>query len=595
MHCLKLINTAVLAASLVACGGGTDVAAPVAAPTQETTGNQLAASVAIGQYASVSLAKETVSAGTTQTAGLTKFLNWVAGKIIPNAYAQTADQCNYDLLKLAGVNADGSLDKLNVTTGADDCASGFIDMYDGKRYLLMTASGIYKDGLTCNLVLINKQTGSMYCVGERSRSIYAIANQSNWQAYEKLQVSDSGNYIYLEADSTVFDMNGQITGKKTKLIRFDLTNDEVGPVSSTVVEGFQQSWLSGMYENGNSEYEGFSIKGFQALNGGDLAMLYERWISTGQTWSSKLNGHYYTFDSAGKYTRVPFDGAAIGRAVDAANAQKSSGYTNSIAASNWYNISCFFKDETDSNSFLFTVPYYWYSNANNTWNNGTSSVILKGSKPAAADTTMPVAVVTGDSAICASDSYAAPGMGGGTSLRPSKIGDTYYALQTVYGNYMVNGSMRWGQRLYLVGNKFDGAADTQKLVSASNEWWGGSNQLYATKTKLIIQLPPDWSGVAPDDRNQPGNRLWLLDPNATFTYTDGTVNSSTYNEIIATTDYLSISKMTTSPLTEEFSFTARDLGDDDLKKLIVEVDSAGTVSRKPGTTQSLEAISVIKL
>ena len=73
MHCLKLANIAVLAGSLIACGGGTD--APVAAPAQEATGNQLAASVAIDQYASVSLAKETASAGTTQTAGLTKFLN----------------------------------------------------------------------------------------------------------------------------------------------------------------------------------------------------------------------------------------------------------------------------------------------------------------------------------------------------------------------------------------------------------------------------------------------------------------------------------------------------------------------------------------
>lgn len=592
LNLLSLSSLIALSTLLSGCGGGGTEAA---APAQETTGNQLAASVAIAQYASVSLAKETASDGATQTAGLTKLLNWVAGKIIPNAYAQTAGQCNYDLLKLAGVNADGSLDKLNVTTGTDDCASGFIDMYDGKRYLLMTASGIYKDGLTCNLVLINKQTGSMYCVGEKSRSIYSIANQSNWQAYEKLQVSDSGNYIYLETDSTVFDMNGQITGKKTKLIRFDLTNDEVGPVSSTVVEGFQKSWLNDMYGSGNSEWEGFSIKGFQALNGGDLAMLYERWISTGSSWSSKLNGHYYTFDSAGKYTRVPFDGAAIGQAVDAANAQKSSGYTGSINAANWYNISCFFKDETDSNSFLFTVPYYWYNNANGTWNNGTSSVILRGSKPAPADTTMPVTVVTGDSAICANNIYGAmPGMGG-TSLRPSKIGDTYYALQSVHGNYNVNGVSQWGTRLYLVGNKFDGAADTQKLVSASNQWWGGSNQLYATKTKLIIQLPPDWSGVAPDDRRQPGNRLWLLDPNANFTYTNDSIDSSTYSEVIATTDYLSISKMTTSPLTEEFSFTARDLADDDLKKLIVEVDSAGTVSRKPGTNQSLEAISVIKL
>lgn len=590
-----VVSCVALAVAISACGGGSSTSA-ASAPANEGVGNQLAPSIAIAGYSSVSLAKVTPTASSTQTASLSGVLNWVAGKIFPSAYAQAATQCNYDLLKLAGVGADGTLEQLAVTTVADDCASGFIDMYDGKRYLLLTASGIYKDGLTCNLVLINKTSGTMYCVGEKSRSIYSIAGQSDWKAYEKLQVSDSGNYLYLEADSTVYDMNGQVTGKKTKLIRFDLTDDALGPVTSTVVEGFQKSWLTDMYgSNGNSEYEGFSIRGFQALNGGDLAMLYERWVSTGSSWASKLNGHYYTFDSAGEYTRVPFDGSAIGTAVNNANIAKTQSYNSAIGnldTAYWYNISCFFKDETDANSFIFTVPYYWYNSAGGQYTNGTSSVIFRGSKPSAEQTTMPVTMLTGDSAICADSGYYMPGQSN-TSLRPSKIGDTYYALQQVTGNF----NNQWGTQLSLVGNKFDGNADTVQLVSQSQNWWG-SNKLYGTKTRLLLQLPPDWSGVAPD-AVQPGDRIWSIDPSSTFSYTTvngaAEIDSSTYTELIASDEHIAISKLTASPLREEFSFTGRDLSDEDLKKLIVEVDGNGVVTKKDGVTSTLEAVSIIKL
>jgi hypothetical protein len=176
----KFICIGFLVSLLGACGGS---GSSSAAPSAESSSNQLAGSVKISGYASLSLAQKKITNG-TQTASMNKLLNWVTDAIFPKAYAQTAGQCNYDLLKLAGVTQDGSLEELTTTT-ANDCSSGFIDMYDGKKYILLTASGIYKDGLTCNLVLINKSNGSMYCVGEKSRSIYKISGVSTWRAYEK--------------------------------------------------------------------------------------------------------------------------------------------------------------------------------------------------------------------------------------------------------------------------------------------------------------------------------------------------------------------------------------------------------------------------
>jgi hypothetical protein len=153
---------------LTACGGGGGTAS-VAAPVVESSSNQLAAGVSLTGYSGISLA-QVGSDNRTQTAFFKKLFNQTIGKFISVAYAQSATetQCNYDLLKLAGVNEAGELTGLRVTTGEEPCNVGFIDMYDGKKYLLLTASGIYKDGLTCNLVLIQKSSGNMYCIGERS-------------------------------------------------------------------------------------------------------------------------------------------------------------------------------------------------------------------------------------------------------------------------------------------------------------------------------------------------------------------------------------------------------------------------------------------
>ena len=579
-------------ALLSGCGSSGSSTSSAAPPATEAASNQLAASIKLTGYSGLSLAQAKVSNG-TQTASLQKLLNWVTDGIFPKAYAQAAVQCNYDLLKLAGVSADGTLEKLPVTTGADDCTTGFIDMYDGAKYILLTASGIYKDGLTCNLVLINKGDGNLYCVGERSRSIYKISGADSWKAYEKLQVSDDGNYMFLETDSTVFDQNGQITGIKTKLLRFDLSDDAKGPVATTLVEGFQKSWLSNAYTNGaiDQEYEGFTIKGYQGLNNGDLAMLYERSFSSPGNWSTKLNAFYYSFGSDGSFERFKFDDNAINSSLTSAfnNHANAGNNTNSM---NWYDISCFFKDPAANTSFIFTIPYsYW-----NGSNSGMYALILKGTKPTSGSTTMPVSVVYESSAICSESSgmgaaaTMASGSTGGT--RPSKIGDTYYALQSRYGTDS-NNNNSWTSKVYLVSNKFDGSADSSQLLSSSSTWWQGGRKLYASKDYLYLKSPS--TGLAWASNIQPGDSLRRIDPTLTLLNGQGEIDATVHKEVITPNDYLSITKVASNKKDNLVKVTARDLADVDLSKIVGDIDEDGLFTRASAVNKDLQPISIVKL
>ncbi|PUE54829.1 hypothetical protein B9Z36_12555 [Limnohabitans sp. Rim8] len=590
----KLISLSLVTALLCACGGGGGGTA--AAPTVETSSSQLAASVKLTGYAGLSLAQTKVANG-TQTASLGKLLDWVTDAVFPKAYAQATVQCNYDLLKLAGVASDGTLEKLPVTTGADDCTTGFIDMYDGAKYILLTASGIYKDGLTCNLVLINKGDGNLYCVGERSRSIYKISGADSWKAYEKLQVSDDGNYMFLETDSTVFDQNGQVTGIKTKLLRFDLTDDKKGPVASTLVEGFQQAWLNNTFGY-NTESEGFSIKGYQGLNNGDVAILYQRYISTSGTWAQKLNAFYYTFAADGSYDRVKFDDTSINSALTNAYTQATVGngqsWTSMPAQQKWYDISCFFKDSADNNSFVFTIPYWYgyYDTTSTQWKSGLQSVIFKGSKPAAGAATMPVSTIRGDSSICAQ--YSSTGIGAtptmnGSGSRPSKVGETYYALQSWDGW----DGIRWSQKTYLIANKFDGAADVKQVISTSNTWTG-SRKIYATKDYLFLKSPAD--GMAWTSTSQPGDNLWRIDPAATLHALVGSeLNPLDYKVVIDASEFISIAKLATSATDNAAKLTGRDLADPDLTKIIGDIDAAGLFTKATAVNTTLQPVSIVKL
>jgi hypothetical protein len=597
----KLISIALLTALLCGCGGGGGGSA--AAPATESSSSQLAGSVKLSGYAGLSLAQAKVANG-TQTAHLHKLFNWVTDAVFPKAYAQAAAQCNYDLLKLAGVASDGTLEKLAVTTGADDCTTGFIDMYDGAKYILLTASGIYKDGLTCNLVLINKGDGNLYCVGERSRSIYKISGADSWKAYEKLQVSDDGSYMFLETDSTVFDQNGQVTGIKTKLLRFDLTDDAAGPVASTLVEGFQQSWLNTYTGSSLSEYEGFRIKGYQGLNNGDLAVLYERSISSAGNWQYRLNAYYYAFEADATYERFRFDDATLNSAltqatITATNAGNSNTNYSAGGTINWYDISCFFKDPNaqNSSSFIFTIPYYFgyydstMNGAGGGWRSGMQAVIFKGNRPVTGASTMPVTVVRDDTALCAE--YSSGGsMTGNSGSRPSKVGDTYYALQS-WSGYTNGGG--WGQKTYLIANKFDGTADDKQVISTSANW-SGSRKLYATKDYLLMKSPDTSSNTVYTMNSQPGDNLWRIDPTARLSpLVSNEMDPQDYLVVISPSDKISISKVATNNIDNAAKLTGRDVSDPDLQKIIGDIDANGLFTKATAVNTTLQPVSIVKL
>ena len=597
----KFIGLSLLIALLSGCGGSSS-GGTAAAPSAETSSSQLASSVKIAGYAGLSLAQAKGSNG-TQTATLNKLLNWMTDAIFPKAYAQSTAQCNYDLLKLAGVASDGTLEKLAVTTGADDCTTGFIDMYDGAKYILLTASGIYKDGLTCNLVLINKGDGNLYCVGERSRSIYKISGADSWKAYEKLQVSDDGSYMFLETDSTVFDQNGQVTGIKTKLLRFDLTNDEKGPVASTLIEGFQQSWLSSYTGSSLSEYEGFRIKGYQGLNNGDLAVLYERSISSAGNWQYRLNAYYYAFEADATYERFRFDDAALNSAltqatITATNVGSSPTNYSAGGTINWYDISCFFKDPNaqSSSSFIFTIPYYfgYYDNTfgGGGWRSGMQAVIFKGNRPVTGAATMPVTVVRDDTALCAEYSSGGGSMTGNSGSRPSKVGDTYYALQS-WSGYTNGGG--WGQKTYLIANKFDGTPDDKQVISTAANW-SGSRKLYATKDYLLMKSPDTSTSTVYTMNSQPGDNLWRIDPTGRLSpLVSNEMDPQDYMVVIAPSDKISISKVATNNKDNAAKLTGRDVSDPDLQKIIGDIDVNGLFTKATAVNANLQPVSIVKL
>jgi hypothetical protein len=415
--------------------------------------------------------------------------------------------------------------------------------------------------------------------------------------------------MFLETDSTVFDHNGQVTGIKTKLIRFDMRDDAVGPVSSTLLEGFQQSWLSGSNFGFNAaDFEGFRIKGYQGLNNGDLAILYERSISSSNSWAYKLNAFYYLFNNDSSYERIKFDDASINTGLTNAYQAATSSNANGQSAwgggsqMNWYDISCFFKDPADPNSFVFTIPYYYgysYQSPNNgpwNWVNGVNAVIFKATKPASGATTMTASVIRGDTAICSESSSMSGGgpaaaAGGGAGSRPSKIGDQYYAIQTSSG--WDSSANSWGQKTYLVSNKFDGSPDVKKLVATSNSWFGGK-KLFASKDFLLLKSPAD--GMAWTFNSQPGDNLWRLDPATNFRLTGaGVLDPRDYLSVISSTESISISKLATDSTSNAAKLTGRKLNDPDLLKIVGDISEAGVFVASPSVNKTLQPVSIVKL
>jgi hypothetical protein len=80
-HAKNMLVACSVALLVAACGGGSDSVTAVA-PATETTGNQLATSVDITGYDSLSLAQLSTTTNGTQTAMLPRLLNWLSDALV---------------------------------------------------------------------------------------------------------------------------------------------------------------------------------------------------------------------------------------------------------------------------------------------------------------------------------------------------------------------------------------------------------------------------------------------------------------------------------------------------------------------------------
>ena len=118
-------------------GAATDTVAPVA---NTSSSNQLASSVSIRGYSSLSVAQLTTTSTTSSTrTAFNRVLQNLAGLFVKNSVAQASSTCtnSTDIMKLVGISSDGSVTPISVTLGADACGVGFLDMFDAKNYILL--------------------------------------------------------------------------------------------------------------------------------------------------------------------------------------------------------------------------------------------------------------------------------------------------------------------------------------------------------------------------------------------------------------------------------------------------------------------------
>jgi hypothetical protein len=587
---LFALFTALLSAViLVACGGGstttTTTPTPVTtAPVAATSSNQLASSVSVSSYSALSIASK--SSSTVQTAGIKGLFQNLLARIISPAYAAA---CTTDAYKLVGVNADGSSTPISVTQGTDQCGVGFRSMFDAGKYILLTGDSIYKDDLTCNLVFLNKTSGELFCVGETVPAKYDILGQTAWKNYPRLQVSDDKNYLFLEAASVIFDSNNQITGKKTKLMRFDLSDDTKGPQATILVEGFQNSWLnqSGSGFTGDaSQFEGFEIQNYAGLNNGDAMVMYNRFVySTGTSMStsalSKLNNFYYRFEADSNYTRIEVDVDKAGTLVRQ-EISANTGSTATFAPGNIYQIPCYFRSTTNKDKFFFAIPYYYWDGTRSY----NKSLIVSAVRPAASATKLDLSRYT-STAMC--------GNSWNQTASYQVINGVYYSLAT---NWVYDPNTGSGSQVTALTKKDMGFATETPLADvvytiSSDTSWGGSKQIFVSKDYLYIKAPAasgTWTGAS-----SPGDSLERYDP-ANFTIFAAVGSMlGTPLPILSSADNISVQSISSSATDNTLKVVGRRTDDPDLVKVYGDISAAGLLAWASQKATTYSPVTIVKL
>ncbi len=537
----------------MACGGGGSsstavpltptTVAPVAPPaTQEGSSTELASNVAINSFRSVSIAATTTT-GVRTASLLQRIQTDMASFFIKPAFAQSSAICQTDAYKLVGVGEDGSLTPLKVTKGTDSCNVGFREMFDLGSYILLTGEGIYKNDLTCNIVFLQKSSGALFCVGESLTSRYQIATAtssnnmaagssvSNAEKVQTILAADgSTSYALINAQSTTFDSNNQISGIKTKVLRFDLTDLSNGPKAAVILEGFQSSWQS---YNTASEFEYYSLDNYRLAKNGDVLTVSNKsvWIP-GATSSNRRNLKYFynfTADGTEYETATLRDSDALVLINAALNAQSvnNTGYTPTGASATpttytWLQVSCMFDAPNSDGGILMTTPSStWISGYDSATNQTTSqwtqaSSIFRVSRPNSSSSGKPVIEFVKPSLLCAdSNNYAAPGYGGNINT-PQCVGNTWYTLQTTstysygYSPLTLSWQSSYGSKTSVIGNSLNKTTNnvnndlvyvvpTQSSSNNLGYYWGGgmnNTKLRASKDYLYL-LKQDFSAYTP--------------------------------------------------------------------------------------------------
>lgn len=642
--------TALLALTLSACGGGgggstatTPVTpatqAPVASTGPATTAGavstELAGNVSISGFRSVSIAATTTSS--VKTASLfSRFKSMLASAFIKPAFAQSTSTCQTDAYKLVGVGSDGSLTPLTITQGADACNVGFREMFDVGSYVLLTGEGIYKNDLTCNLVFLQKSTGNLFCVGESLSSRYQITSGGSSgtstatmsggmqnPVAEKIQTIYDGNggakYVLINAQSTSFDSNNQISGLKTKLIRFDLTDATAGPVASVILEGYQSGWSQ--YTTA-SEFEYFNLENYRLATNGDTLVSYYRSIwsnggGLGSMGSYRRNLKYFydfaadgsTFSTANlrdTEALALINNALSGQVVNNTGATMAAGATASAMNLGWLNISCMFDAPSNSGGVLITTPSSsWvsgYDSVNNAWysNWSQSSSIFRVSRPDSNSAGKPVIAYVKPSLLC-SDTGS---MSGNT---PQKIGDTWYTMQSAYTyswGYNTNTNQYqsyYGQKTSVIGNSLatttNNANDdvvftvpSQSQDVAGGYYWSGSmgnTKIRASKDFMYMLN----QGSTYASTNSSGMEVSRFKPSEQVS---GAVISR-LTSVLPSSRNISITSFTTTNKDNVVDLVGRDLASDDLDKIYGTISEDGVYTQKVITNSKYSTIAVVKL
>ena len=519
------------------------------------------------------------------------FQNLLARLISP-AYA--ANTCGTDAYKLVGVNADGTSTPIQVTSGADQCGVGFRSMFDAGNYILLTGDSIYKDDLTCNLVFLNKSSGELFCVGETVPAKYDILGQTSWKNYARLQLSSDKKYLFLEAAAVIFDSNNQITGKKTKIMRFDLSDNTKGPQGTILVEGFQNSWLSSGFTGDNSQFEGFDVQTYAGLDNGDAMIIYNRYVyntggsMAGGTGSGSLSRHntfYYRFADDSTYTRLEVD---IDKATTLVQNELNTntggtGSNNTYTAANIYNIPCYFKSSSNKDKFYFAIPYYFWDQSGS-GQGYQKSLIVSAVRPSASATKLDVNRYT-TTRLC--------GNSWGQTASFQVINNGYYAIDT---NWVWNPTTNTGGSVTTLIKKDFGFAnetpvdDVIYTISADTSWSGGK-QFFVSKDYMYIKSPPTtWSMIS-----TPGDALDRYDP-ATFNNTRAVgYQLGSALPILASSDNISVQSIASTASDNVLKVVGRKTDDADLVKVYGTISELGVLAWAAQQSTTYSPVTIVKL